>query len=160
MEKPAISPAPITAKLDRSLHALGFEYEFLSPERVTGKLKVTETCCQPFNVLSGGVSALLAEGMASLGAYIASGFKRVAGVQLTTNHLRPTLLGDVVEAEAKPIQVGRTIQVWEVEIWKINPSNSGNKVLVSTSRVTVVCSQQASNDVKDYEEMVKNYAKL
>lgn len=62
-------------------------------------------------MLSGGVSALLAEAMASLGAYIASGYKRVAGVQLAINHFRPTLLGELVEAEARPIQRGRSIQV-------------------------------------------------
>ncbi|KAH7676264.1 1,4-dihydroxy-2-naphthoyl-CoA hydrolase protein [Dioscorea alata] len=152
--------APDTAKLDRALHALGFKYEFLSPEKVTGKLKVTETCCQPFNVLSGGVSALLAEAMASLGAYIASGYKRVAGVQLAINHFRPTLLGELVEAEARPIQRGRSIQVWEVEIWKINPSTPEKKTLVSSSRVTLLCSQHAANDTKAYEQMVKKCAKL
>lgn len=67
---------------------------------------------QPFDVLSGGVSALMAESMASLGAYVSSGFKRVAGVQLATNHLRAVLLADVVEAEARPIQAGKTIQVY------------------------------------------------
>ncbi|KAJ0978707.1 hypothetical protein J5N97_014181 [Dioscorea zingiberensis] len=152
--------APITAKLDRTLHALGFQYDLVSPERIAGHLKVTETCCQPFNVLNGGVSALMAESLASMGAYIASGFKRVAGVQLATNHLRAALLGDFLEADARPVHAGKTIQVWEVHIWKIDPSTAEKKTLVSTSRVTLLSNRQAPNDLKDYEQMIKSFAKL
>lgn len=41
------SPSPSkTAELDAALHAFGFEVDVLSPERVTGQLKVTESSCQ------------------------------------------------------------------------------------------------------------------
>ncbi|XP_008800320.1 1,4-dihydroxy-2-naphthoyl-CoA thioesterase 1 isoform X1 [Phoenix dactylifera] len=154
------SPAAMTASIDRTLHALGFEYELVSPQKVTGRLKVTKTCCQPFDVLNGGVSALVSETLASLGAYMASGFRRVAGVQLSTNHLKPALLGEEVEAEARPIQLGKTIQVWEVQIRKSDPSTTGRKVLLSTSRVTLICNQQASESMESYKETLKKYAKL
>ena len=62
-------------------------------------------------MLHGGVSALISEILASVGAHTASGFQRIAGLELNINHLRATALGENVYAQAKPIIVGKRIQV-------------------------------------------------
>ena len=85
------------AVADKALHVLGLEFTHISASEVAGRLPVTGTCCQPFGVLNGGVSALVAESLAS--------------VQLSVNHLHPARLGDLVQARASPVQLGRSIQV-------------------------------------------------
>ncbi|PVH31384.1 hypothetical protein PAHAL_9G130500 [Panicum hallii] len=161
-------------ELDPPLHAIGFEVEELSPSRITGRLLVTPTCCQPFKVLHGGVSALMAESLASMGAHMASGYRRVAGVQLSINHFRSAALGDTVLARAVPVHLGRSTQcsreelcmltfdwkVWEVKLWKMDPSTGEKGPQIAESRVTLLCNLPLPEEHKNAGDALRKYSKL
>jgi 1,4-dihydroxy-2-naphthoyl-CoA hydrolase len=100
-----------------SIHEL-LDVEVLeaSPEQVVLRLPVNWKVHQPYGILHGGVSALLAESAASLGGSLAAGPSRgVVGIELNASHLRSLRDGHLT-ATATPIRVGRTVQVWRVAL--------------------------------------------
>lgn len=151
---------PMKEILDAPLDVIGFKISEISPQKISGYFLVVKKCCNPFNVLHGGVSALVAESLASMGAHVASGFERVAGVHLSIHHLRSANLGEIVYAEAKPLNVGKSIHVWEVNLWKNNSLILGERILISTSRVTIKTNMPLPKNVKDADVIIKKYAKL
>lgn len=87
-----------------------------TPERVVLELDVTARVHQPFGILHGGVSALLAEGAASLGGIVSvNPGETCVGTELNISHLRPMRSG-VLTATATPIRRGRTVQVWAISL--------------------------------------------
>ena len=113
-EPPSLDLESISA---RTVHGtLGIEAVELSPERVVLRMPVTARVHQPYGILHGGVSALLAESAASYGAGISVGPDRaVIGIELNASHLRPVSEGTVT-ATATPVRKGRSVHVWEVAI--------------------------------------------
>ncbi|HXY27939.1 MAG TPA: PaaI family thioesterase [Acidimicrobiales bacterium] len=100
-----------------SIHdLLDVETVEVGPERVVMRLPVDWRVHQPYGILHGGVSALLAESAASYGASMAAGPGRsVVGIELNCSHLRSVRDGHLT-AVATPVRVGRTIQVWHIAL--------------------------------------------
>ncbi|KAJ6430836.1 hypothetical protein OIU84_018358 [Salix udensis] len=163
MDRSSSSSSSNKERLDVALHSFGFEFGEMSPQRVTGRLLVNPKCVQPFKVLHGGISALISESMASLGAHLASGLQRVAGIQLSINHVESAHLGDLILAEATPFSIGKTVQVWDVRIWKLSDPSShteSSKSMVSSSRVTLICNLPVPGHAKEATENLRTHAKL
>ncbi len=101
----------------RTVHdVFGIETLEAGPERVVMRLPVDWRVHQPHGLLHGGVSALLAESAASYGALLAAGPGRnVVGIELNASHLRAVRDGHLT-AQATPVRVGRTIQVWHIAL--------------------------------------------
>ena len=113
---------------------LGIEMTELTPERVVATMPVDERHHQPFGYLHGGVSVVLAETVASVGGFINCPPGKVAfGSEINASHLRPKREG-ALTAVGTPVQVGRTNQVWEIEI----RDESDKLVCVSRCRLAVV----------------------
>lgn len=95
---------------------LGVRIVSASGERVLAELEVTPQLHQPNGILHGGVHATVVEVTASVGASLWLGEGRAAvGVSNHTDFLRSVSEG-LLRAEALPIQQGRTLQLWRVEI--------------------------------------------
>ena len=95
---------------------LGIEFVELMPERVVATMPVDERHHQPFGYLHGGVSAVLAESVASTGAFLNCPPGKVAfGSEINASHVRPKRSG-MLTAVGVPAHVGRRSQVWEVRI--------------------------------------------
>ena len=100
-----------------SIHEL-LDVEVLeaSPEKVVLRLPVNWKVHQPYGLLHGGVSALLAESAASMGGFLVVGPERgVVGIELSASHLRSLRDGHLT-ATATPIRLGRTVQVWRIAL--------------------------------------------
>lgn len=96
---------------------LGIEMLELTEERVVATMPVDDRTRQPFGLLHGGASIALAETVASLGAAVFIDRERftAVGQEINGNHLRPKFDGEV-RAVGRPVHVGRSTQVWSIEI--------------------------------------------
>jgi uncharacterized protein (TIGR00369 family) len=97
--------------------ALGIQVLELTAERVVATMPVDDRTRQPFGILHGGASVALAETVASLGAAANVDLDRAAavGLEINANHIRSKRDG-LVRATATPLHVGRSTQVWVIEI--------------------------------------------
>lgn len=96
--------------------SLGIEVVSATPEQVVVRVPVTHRVHQPYGILHGGVSALIAESAASIGGAVTVGPEKiVVGTELNCSHLRSVRSG-VVTATARPIRTGRTVHVWGIEV--------------------------------------------
>jgi 1,4-dihydroxy-2-naphthoyl-CoA hydrolase len=114
--------------------ALPLSFEHVAVDRVVMTMRVDHRTHQPMGVLHGGASLVLAESAASTGANLACPAGMVAvGQEINANHLRPKTEG-VITATAVPVHIGRSSQVWSVEI----RDEAGKLVCVSRCTLAVV----------------------
>ena len=117
---------------DTIMEAIGIEVAELSAERVVATMPVHGPTKQPFGVLHGGASVVLAETVASLGTYnlIDQESQLAMGLEINANHIRAKSEG-LVTAVGTPLHTGRKVMVWDVRI-----TDEDDK-LICVSRCTV-----------------------
>ena len=95
---------------------LGIEFIEVGDDFIKARVPVDARTCQPYGLLHGGVSVVLAETLGSSGAVCASaeGTKAV-GLEINANHLRGTTSGWVT-GTARALHIGRTTHVWQIEL--------------------------------------------
>ncbi|MBL8151749.1 MAG: hotdog fold thioesterase [Blastocatellia bacterium] len=118
----------------RTVHdTLGIEVDEATRERVVISMPVNEKVHQFTRILHGGVSVLLAESAASIGAALNTDLTQYSpvGVEINANHLRSISKGRVT-ATATPVYIGQKMMVWSTEV-----RDQRNR-LISTSRCTLM----------------------
>ena len=114
------------------ISALGIEITDLGDNFICGKMPVDKRTKQPFGLLHGGASVVLAETLGSIGGMskVDDINETVVGIAINANHLKSVTKGWVF-GTATSIQIGKRIQVWEIRI------TNEVKELICISRLTL-----------------------
>jgi uncharacterized protein (TIGR00369 family) len=119
---------------DSAIGHLGIEFTDLGADYLAGRMPVDGRTRQPFGILHGGASVLLAETLVSCAAtFVVAPGKLCVGMEINANHLRPVTTGWVV-GTVRPVSLGRRSQVWEVRI----VDDDGKLVCISRCTIAVI----------------------
>ena len=99
------------------MDTLEIEYTDLGENYLTARMPVSPKVYQPDGVLHGGATAALAESVGSAAVFVLNKNPKaiVRGIEISANHLKSVQSG-YVHATARPINLGKTIQLWEVKV--------------------------------------------
>ena len=123
-----VDPALLRAGL---IGRMGIEILELDARRVVGTMPV-EGNTQPYGLLHGGASAVLAETLGSFGAMAHGAPDAIAvGVDLNITHVRGAREG-VVKGVATAVHLGRTVCTYQIDITDAQDN------VIATGRLTCV----------------------
>ena len=97
--------------------ALGIEVTEIGDDYIIAKMPVTEKTKQPYGILHGGASCVLAESIGSTAAALSmDGSKKYpVGIEINANHISSPTEG-FVHAKAVPVHIGGSTSVWNIDI--------------------------------------------
>lgn len=96
---------------------LNIHFDKLDAQSIEATMPVDSRTHQPFGLLHGGASVVLAETLGSVAGYLCTeGDDRVVGLEVNANHIRSVRSGRV-RGVCKALHAGRRHQVWQIEIF-------------------------------------------
>lgn len=116
---------------------IGIEFIEFGDDFLRAKMPVDERTIQPARILHGGASVVLAETLGSVASVlcIENGSKKMpVGLEINANHLSPGRFGSYVIGTCRPIRIGKSIHVWNIEI----TSPEGKLICVSRLTTAIV----------------------
>ncbi len=130
--KQAVSIEELTTiHLATAVAHLGIEFLEVGDNFIRARVPVDQRTLQPYGLLHGGVSVVLAETLGSCGAaYAAPVGHRCVGLDINANHLKGATSGWVTGI-TRPVHIGRSTQVWQVDL----TNDAGD--LTCVSRITM-----------------------
>ena len=123
-----------------AMEPLGIAFTEIGPDYLRGTMPVDARTRQPYGLLHGGASVLLAETLGSTaGGLCVDEGQGVVGIEINANHLIGVREG-LVTGTARPLHVGRSTQVWEIRI----EDAAGKPVCISRITLAVLPQPPAS----------------
>ena len=122
-----------------AVESLGIVFEEIGDDYLVARMPVDSRTVQPFRILHGGASVLLAETLGSIASTLSIDLTKYqpVGVEINANHLSSAREGTSVLGTVRPVRVGRTIHVWSIEI----KDEQGK--LICISRITIAVVQRS-----------------
>ena len=114
---------------------LDIRFEAFTDDSLTASMVVDQRTHQPFGLLHGGASVVLAESLGSMASYLVVDLDKFfcVGLEVNANHLRGVRSGRVTGV-IKPVHLGRTTHVWDIRI----TTEEGKLSCISRLTVAVV----------------------
>jgi 1,4-dihydroxy-2-naphthoyl-CoA hydrolase len=135
--KTAVSLEQLNANSHRNmLGHLGIEFTEIGADYLVARMPVDARTHQPFGLLHGGASVVLAESLGSSASWLClekPTEEMAVGLEINANHLKSARSGWVY-GRCSPIRVGRRVHVWDIRI----SDEQGETVCVSRLTVAVV----------------------
>jgi|SRR5699024_3002935 len=118
------------------MDAIGIEVIEVTNKKVVATMPVHDATRQPFGLLHGGASVVLAETVASVGSlhHVDKETEAAVGLEINANHVRGIREG-MVKAVGIPLHLGRTTHLWEI---KITDEATGKLICVSRCTIAVI----------------------
>jgi 1,4-dihydroxy-2-naphthoyl-CoA hydrolase len=117
------------------METLDIRFTEAGDDWLRGTMPVDQRTQQPFGLLHGGASVVLAETLGSSAALLTLDVDReiAVGLDINANHIRGVRSG-LVTGTAKAVHLGRTTQVWEIRI----EEETGKLVCLSRLTMAVI----------------------
>ena len=120
------------------MEALGIRFTAVGDDWVQGTMPVDQRTHQPYGLLHGGASVVLAETLGSTAAMLTLDPTQEAavGLDINANHIRGVRSGIVI-GTARKLHLGRSTQVWEIRI----ETEAGELVCISRITMAVIAAR-------------------
>ena len=111
---------------------LGIEWVEIGADFLEISMPVNERTKQPYGILHGGASCVLAETVGSIASALVIDLNKFycVGLEINANHVKSVSEGSVF-CRCTPLHLGKHTHVWDIKIY------DNNKKLVCVSRLTV-----------------------
>lgn len=117
---------------------IGIEFTEIGDDFIKARMPVDARTHQPFGILHGGASVVLAESLGSVASSLIIDPEKfmAVGLEVNANHLRPVKSG-YVTGICTPIHIGGKTHVWDIKMY----DDRGKLNCISRLTVAVVARQ-------------------